>query len=84
MRPREPGFVRDAVASLLLRQGEAGVSEIYAGLLEEHGPISASSMRCALSLNVRLFKRVSHGRYRLRHFPLHVRQSNDQSAASGC
>jgi site-specific DNA-methyltransferase (adenine-specific) len=64
---RAPGQVRDSIVRYLDVLGrDATLQEITAGVIEELGEVSSSSVRSYLNLNVpRIFKRVKRGRYDL-------------------
>jgi site-specific DNA-methyltransferase (adenine-specific) len=65
---RAPGSVRDSIFSYLTALGNpASVAEIGKGVERQLGPVSPSSIRSYLNLNVPdVFERVGRGRYQLR------------------
>jgi DNA modification methylase len=66
--PQSPGTIRDSIVDYLENAGrEAPIAEIYAAVRLRLGPISSSSVRSYLRLNVPdLFERTRRGCYRLR------------------
>jgi len=64
---RPPGTIRDSIVDYLSAvDGEASVSEIAEAVSRQLGPVSSSSVRSYLNLNVGdVFDRTARGRYRL-------------------
>jgi hypothetical protein len=65
---RAPGSIRDAIVGYMSEvKGEASIQDIRDALAGRLGPVSPSSIRSYLNLNVpEVFQRTGRGRYRLK------------------